>query len=269
LARTAPLGPIVATSDYSALLPRAHAVASDLYPELMAGRINRFPFWLPWLCPPPITARWSGRWLTAQAARWLGVLDPAYRRNYAWRKKVAAVLAAKYELGPAAPALLLEDDELLAAWLQHFLAEHRVPTNCAWPVNNDRRCLDRQARALTHAVSRGRDNELFVLLGDYVAQADHLDGLLKAARLARARHHQVLVVQPGTMPALDAPPSGPAKLKQLIRQAELSRRERGWHSVRRSFGRMGALVLPTGTGDPVRLILHRLEQLRAVQGARP
>lgn len=270
LAHAAPQQPIVDSADMRTLLPRAHALASDIYPDLMTQSMNRFPAWLPWLSPEPIYRIGPrGLLMSSTWARWRRVFRARYRRRYAWRKRVSAVIAAKYGLGPAATALLMEDDATIARWMQHFLAEHRVPYDVPARAITEVETIARQARALTHAVTRGRDNELFVLMGDFVSRAGYLDELLKAVRVARARRHQVLVVQPGRPPDVTNAIPVTADARSLIRHAELSRQARGWRLLRKSFGRMGALVLATEAGDPVRLILHRFEQLRAIQGARP
>ena len=57
----------------------------------------------------------------------LARLSPRVRRLYRWRKQLAAVLSVRYGLAPGGLALLLEDDERCAHYLQRFLAEHQVP----------------------------------------------------------------------------------------------------------------------------------------------
>src|SRR5439155_6570346 len=59
---------------------------------------------------------------------WLagGLVSPR-RRLYAWRKRLAALIAVRYRLAVGALALLLEDDAACARWLQRFLADHQVP----------------------------------------------------------------------------------------------------------------------------------------------
>ena len=52
------------------------------------------------------------------------------------------------------------------------------------------------SRALLRSVAHCRDNELFVLLADLFELGDHLEPLLRAVRVACARHHQVLVICP-------------------------------------------------------------------------
>jgi hypothetical protein len=108
---------------------------------------------------------------------------------------------------------------------------------------------------------------------------EHLAPLLKAVRVARARHHTVMVVcpwpkglqQPAGRPGTDDaagrfPPAG-LPVADLVRQMAHARADRAWRNVRRAFGRMGVPVLNAAAGDPARLILHRMEQLRSVQGA--
>ncbi|MFX9065594.1 hypothetical protein ABTN38_19505, partial [Acinetobacter baumannii] len=60
--------------------------------------------------------------------------------------------------------------------------------------------------ALLRAVSQGRDNELFVLLADLLELTEHLGPLLRAVKVALARHHQVMVVCPWPVD-VPAPPA--------------------------------------------------------------
>jgi uncharacterized protein (DUF58 family) len=201
------------------------------------------------------------------------------RRRYAWRKKLAAILAVIYRHPPGALALFLEDDVAFARELQRFLADHKVPYDVPLYDGRGRYLFARPAKvevlakALLRAVSRGHDNELYVLLADLLELDDDLGPLLKAVRVARARHHTVLVLcswpaglQPPDAEIPGMPPVGlPAA--DLVRRMAHARAARAWRAVRRAFGRMGVPVLNATTGDPARLILLRMEQLRAVQGA--
>jgi uncharacterized protein (DUF58 family) len=213
-------------------------------------------------------------------------------RHYAWRKRLAALMAVRYRLPAGGLGLLLEDDAACARWLQRFLADHQVPYEVPLYDNRGRYLFARPAKvevlagALLRAVSRGHDNELFVILADLLELDEQLAPLLKAARVARSRHHQVLVICPwpaGLSPPSpdgtgdgDAPrithlapalPPADAPIEILIRWSAQARAARAWRAVRRAFGRLGVPVLSANAGDPARLILLRLEQLRAVQGA--
>jgi hypothetical protein len=129
-------------------------------------------------------------------------------------------------------------------------------------------------RALTRSIARGHDNELLVLLVDLIELETHLTPLLKAVRVARARHHHVMVVCPWPTGAarsrqsIPSAPSADAAVDELVRYAAELRSERAWHTIRRAFARLGVPVLRAAKGETARLILHRLDQLRAMQGAR-
>jgi hypothetical protein len=175
---------------------------------------------------------------------------------------------------------LLEDDAACSGWLQRFLSDHQAPYDVPVYDDSGRYLFARPAKieviaqALTRSVGRGHDNELFVLLADLLELENDLGPLLKAVRVARARHHQVMIVCPwpagtprrhrGTppLPPLDAAP------EELASYAAEMRAARAWQAVRRAFGRLGVPVLRAAKSDTARLILHRLEQLRAMQGGR-
>lgn len=53
LTDAAGLSPTAAKADERWLLPLAYAFAQEVYPHLLRFSVNRFPFWLAWLSPPP------------------------------------------------------------------------------------------------------------------------------------------------------------------------------------------------------------------------
>ncbi len=205
---------------------------------------------------------------------------PSRRRTFRWRKQMAALLSVRHGLDPGGLAVLLEDDERMGLHLQRFLAEHQVP----YPLPlYDRRGrylfaapekVDVLARALLGAVGKGHDNELFVLLADLLELEDHLGPLLRAVKVARARHHRVLVIcpwPPGVRPPGqeeekdgkgEAGQGGKARLRHALRQTTRERFHRAYHLLRRTFARLGVPVLCAREGDPARLILQQLDQLR-------
>lgn len=262
------------------------------------------PLWSPqpgWTLPrPPIVARtlWRrpGVWLRRRV-RWtllnikqaiLGRLLPGARRNYARRKQLAGLLSARYGFGAGGLAALLEDDYLCSRCLQRFLAEHQTPADLPhydfqgrylFAAANKIKVL---TRALLTAVAHGRDNELFVLLADVLELDDKLEPLLAAVKVAIARHHHVMLVCPWPhglppAPAEAAEASGaelPGWLARvndslvldgIVRQANMLRYHNAYRRVRRQFSRLGVPVLMATQEDSVRLILDRLEQLRAVE----
>ncbi len=263
------------------ILPLAYSVLQEIYPAWLDPEVNSWPFWLPLWSPQPWyavagpawKARWWWAWPFVQLARvflfqvrprtllgnFFGSFAP---RLYRWRKQVAAALAVRYDLGPGGLALLLEDDEQCSQHVQRFLSEHQVP--CPLPFYDSRGRylfeasgkIDVLAGALLHSVLRGRDNELFVLLVDLLEAGPHLEKILRAARVALSRHHQVVVVcpwPPGVRPpprkdgaAHKAEEPTPPDLQDLLTQASTLRVQQAFAHVRKAFTRLGIPVLRGG-----------------------
>jgi uncharacterized protein (DUF58 family) len=200
------------------------------------------------------------------------------RREARWRKRLAALLAARHALGPGGLAALLEDDDLFSLHVQKFLADHHIPF--ALPMYDpEGRYLFAApekvpvlAKALTAATSRGQDNELFVLLADLLELDDHLGPLVQAVRVARGRHHQVILVcpWPAGVPLPQDQPEGedrilatPARpLRDLLEEATRMRFHSAYHRLRKRFLRLGVPVVCAASDEPLPLILERIERLR-------
>jgi uncharacterized protein (DUF58 family) len=194
------------------------------------------------------------------------------------RKRLAALVAARHGLAPGGLAVLLDDDEQLAMHVQRFLAEHHVPY--ALPLYDEAgryrfaspQKIEVLATALLRAVGRGHDNELYVLLADLLELGERLTPLLRAVRVALARHHNVVVVcpwPPGVPPpSADAPPaaiirrSGSADVRAMLERASIARFHRAYRKLRRVFARLGVPVVSARGEEPVRLILDRMDRLR-------
>jgi hypothetical protein len=200
------------------------------------------------------------------------VVSGPYRRRAVRRKQLAALLALRQGSGPGGLAALLQDDDAFALALQQFLAEHRVPY--ALPLYDEggryRFAAPAKvgvlARALLHAVGRGHDNELFVLLTDLLELGPDLRPLLHAVRVALGRHHQVLVVCPWP-PGLPTPAGGGdggpgPRLPRGLREATVERFHSAYRELRRTFALMGVPVVCAAEREPTALILDRLEALR-------
>ncbi len=341
LAEAAGQAPTTGEADLNTLLPLGYALAQEVYPELLRPDLNRFPFWLAWLWPPPgFTVRrptaadrvypWLPYLLPIYALAGLAVLGvvffeflllldvqavpplvgllvlagvafgmimtffripaayffPERRRLLRWRKRLAAVLSVRYGLAPGGLGAFLENDEEFGQYLQRFLAEHHVPYPLPLYDAHGRYLFAAPgkvpvlAAALLRAVGKGHDNELFVLLADLLELADELDPLIKAVKVALTRHHRVLVIcpwPPGIPPPDDRPPppgspvdnpdeappdNAEAALLRTLTQTTTERFHRAFHRLRRSFARLGVPVVCAAQGDPVRLILERLDLLR-------
>jgi uncharacterized protein (DUF58 family) len=130
------------------------------------------------------------------------LLSKKRRRAAVQHKRLAAVLSVHYGLAPGGLARFLEDEEQFGLYIQRFLAEHHVPY--ALPLYDEHGRylfaapgkIEVLSQALLGAVGKGHDNELFVLLADLLELTGDLDPLLRAIKVALARHHQVVVICP-------------------------------------------------------------------------
>jgi uncharacterized protein (DUF58 family) len=197
------------------------------------------------------------------------------RRDQRWRKQLAALFSVRYGLAPGGLSLLSEDEDAFADYLQRFLSEHRVPVTLPRTDAKGRPLFvaPEKVRVLAEALMRGvakeHDNELFVLFADLLELADDLDPLVRAVKVAIARHHQVLLVLPWPkgmpLPERDDAPRPGAS----VSDSELRRRlQQAFRTVRKTFGRFGVPVIAAAGDEPTRLILDRLERLRLVGGKR-
>jgi uncharacterized protein (DUF58 family) len=210
------------------------------------------------------------------------VVRPGRQRSEAQRKRLAALLSVRHGLAPGGLEALLEDDEQMALHLQRFLAEHQIPYSLPLYDEQGRYLfaapdkVDVLARGLLQSVGKGHDNELFVLLADLIELSDRLEPLLRAVRVALARHHQVMIVCPwppglpppshGATDSLSAEgtegPAPPAAI--LLRRTTIERFHHAFAELRHTFARLGVPVICAASEESVRLILDRMDRLRLV-----
>ena len=198
------------------------------------------------------------------------------------RKQLAALYALHDQTGPAAIERFLYDDGLFAERTARFLLEHRVtPPLTLYDTDGKFRYRSNGkiavlADAITRAVSRARDNELYVILADLAELGDELDPLIAAARMARGRHHQMLVLVP--WPADIPPPddvksatvaglgkNGRLRIGAVLRAGITAKYHRGYEALRTAMSRAGVQVIRIEDGDPVQRVLDRLDRLRGVR----
>ena len=181
-------------------------------------------------------------------------------------------------LAPADWALLLEDDRPCALYLQRFLSDHQVAFPHSLYDQHGRYVFAAPqkakvlADALLKAVTHGKDNELFVLAIDLLEAADEMAALERAVCLARAKHHQVLVICPwpagvpipGKMPRPVKEPLvfTAADVDRLVQQVCTMQLHQAFASVKHAFGRFGVPVICAAQSDTVAWILHRMRRLR-------
>jgi uncharacterized protein (DUF58 family) len=224
-------------------------------------------------------------WLTHGLS---GLTEPW--RSERLRRKQLGLLFATFDRDRAgAESHYLHDDQVFARRAQRFLAEHHA----RYPVRlydargrylfHGRPKLDVLVKALSYSVARGHDNELFVLLVDLVDLVDDLDPLIRAVRVAVARHHQVLVILPWQedVPAPPAEPpaddgriplqkaerftvGGYRAIADEVMRDYVDGYHRAYFRLRREFGRLGVLVIRADHGEPVQIVLDRIDRLRGV-----
>jgi uncharacterized protein (DUF58 family) len=232
-----------------ALMNEAWSVCAELHPELLNPNINHVPFtWFP--------------------------IRRGKRLERFRRTRMAAVLTELYSLAPDDPQNLIWDDVRMASMCQQFLIE--AGYGWTWPVV-DRRSNELHdwhgkfqvlTNALTRVVARSHDHELFVLLVDLLDHPEPPGRLTDAIRLARARHHRVVVIcpcpddcRPGSLDLAEAP--APADVANLLSQAERVRRTNSAERLRREMRRLGVPVAFASDGRAEQLVLAEAELARS------
>jgi hypothetical protein len=223
------------------------------------------------------------------------------KRQLTRRKNLAALFALQDGTGPTGIERLIHDDALYSERVGRFLQERqvRMPVPLYDELGRYRfHCGGKcrmLARAVLQAVGRARDNELYVILADLAELGADLAPALRAAKLARARRHQVMVIVPwpADMPSPDdkTPAPVPQKLTSkekkkkkkkpaafqmnhpknlmpVVRDALTRQYHEAFRQFRRRFGQVGATVVRVDEGDPVQIVLDRLDRLRGVRTRR-
>jgi uncharacterized protein (DUF58 family) len=225
---------------------------------------------------------------------WFGVRAAELRR----RKQLAALFCLQDGTGPDGIERYIHDDEVYSERVAAFLQYHFL--RCPVPLYDEQgryrfKCAhkaDVLAWELIRAVGRARDNELYVVMADLAELGDSLEPLVRACRVARARKHHVMVIVPwpADVPSPDAesqpapaPDDGrrrkrhPDDLDPFTRDKRISKivldnLTRQYHesfrTMRRDLSRVGATVMRVNDGDPVRMVLERLDRLRGMRSRR-
>ncbi len=205
-----------------------------------------------------------------------GLLPPRAGRT-SRRKQLCALFAVLDDAGPAAIERLRNDDAAFAKRTTAFLRHHqtRLPLvmfdrDGAYRFRNPEKVVI-LANALTQSVGRARDNELYIILADLLELGADIQPLVNAAKVARARHHQVLVILPWP-PDVPAPNAqvpkatqDDAKIATVVQSVLIARYHRNFAALRSALAKSGATVVRVDSGDPVRLVLERLDQLRGAR----
>lgn len=220
-------------------------------------------------------------WLVYGVRGWFG----RKKVELVQRKRLSAVMALLDGSGPDAVERLVHDDAAYAVRVGKFLADRQVRTPVPLYDEQGRyrfRCPGKVAvlaGELVRAVSRARDNELYVILADLAELGPDLGPLEKAARVARARKHHVMVILPwpADLPgpdekpdpkAADALPGRRPATAKTVRDALAKHYHNQFRNTRRALGRAGATVIRVNETDPVQVVLDRLDRLRGLRTRR-
>lgn len=245
--------------------------------------------WAVTLCLPSVFAGLF--WFVYGARGWFGARAAELRR----RKQLAMLFGLQDGTGPDGVERYVHDDEAYSARVAAFLDHHRL--RCPVPLYDDQgryrfkcaRKADVLAYEIVRAVSRARDNELYVVLADLAELGDDLGPLVKAFRVARARRHHVMVIVPwpADVPSPDAEPEpvGPRKrrrphpddldpdlrhrrIARIVRENLTKQYHESFRRMRKALTGAGATVMRVDDGDPVRMVLERLDRLRGMRSRR-
>ena len=189
---------------------------------------------------------------------------------------MAAVICNHYELESLTMAELVENDLVMSKWLQRFLADHHAPyTGSLFDVKgnylfDDGRKIEQMAELIQRTVLHGRDNELFVIMMGFCDNEYNLHRLTQAIKVAKARHHRVMVLcaWPKDMPEPNS--SRTSQFEAMIESIEASpfatqwrQQNQAFHRLRAEFAKLRVPVVTASDKRAARLILNQLELIRA------
>ncbi len=238
--------------DFEGLFDTVERYCRIRYPRAWTRTVNHYPF--------PFFTFELGRGLKRQARH----------------KKVAAILTALFELGPACLERAIWDQAYFAGLLAKFCERESLWVGRGFSESALEVCRESAPktavleRSLRYTLRRAKDNELYVILANFAMLEDRLDSIIGTARLAAARHHRVMIVNPwlseyfGTetsRPAWD--PRDPSKtLDALARDRYVQSQEK----VKKAFLEAGIPYVVLHPEDTVAFLLAHVDRLRQHHG---
>jgi uncharacterized protein (DUF58 family) len=195
-------------------------------------------------------------------------------RRLARFKKVAAVLAAVFELNPAAIDHAVADPKFMASLLSKYCERESLWVGRGFSEAVLEVCRESGPklavleRSLRYSIRRAKDNELYIILANFAMLEDRLEPVISAARTAIARHHRVLVVNPWLGTYFDGSRvqwtqhSPAAVLEALVRE----RYRRSHEAVEQKFLQSGIPYAVLHAEDTVAYLLAHVDRLRQHHG---
>lgn len=186
------------------------------------------------------------------------------------RRRLAAMLANHYGMEHHGMGELEGDDAAMSYWLQRFHAEHGAPFTAKLVdekgeyLFDDRKKIAQLAQLLRRSASKGRDNELFVILAELTDTEYDLTPLTEAIKFAKARHHRVAVLM-AWPPGMTGPDSSVASSinRNLVRYlAERRHQQRAYKQLRLELGKLGVPMAAATQDAATVLVMNQLEIIR-------
>ena len=207
-------------------------------------------------------------WLIHGIRGWFG----SRRRATSQRKQLAALYTVLDGDTPTMIEQYLNDDRAWTERTRRFLELHRLrtepdPRTRPMPGSQPSPAVEVLARAVWQTAARAQDNELYVILADLTEQVDCLQPLLNAIRVARARHHQVIMLVVEPVSPVEANESRSRRrryldLLQEVRYREVTCRYERLQSI---LAGAGVTVIRLRDREAVQAVLNRLDRIRGVQ----
>jgi uncharacterized protein (DUF58 family) len=195
------------------------------------------------------------------------------------RKRLAMLFATIDEARLDCVSMWMQDDAALTRRIERFLQSHQSEVLLLEEPTSSQRLqqqtmrLQRLSQAVSQAILRARDNELFVICVDLNEIEADIEVLDRTLRLARAKHHDVLVVLPwiagvplaGKEAKIDvkSPAAGWTELDYQLwlgKQAD-HYRERAT-LIQSQLRRTGAQIVSDHLEEAIPLFLRRISMLR-------
>ncbi|QVL32940.1 DUF58 domain-containing protein [Telmatocola sphagniphila] len=310
--------PVIASHDVEWITQQTHAVASEIYPNLMTPRRNSTPLTLAWepvldsagawliilLLTAPLLLLWPrirlflddilaltrGRSDT-DLSLMFGLISAGIglfaffvfglqgywpsRRNRTHRRKQLAALFTAFDRRPAREiSFLRENDEEFTSRCRDFLRHHSLeflgnstPPPLEVPSPGEFK-VDHLNNSLIQCVTRARDNELFVILGNFAESQAAWPRLLRAIRLIRARHHEVVFICQRFRLEKNLPEPRDQRLSALqkdLRKELMRLYDEQLLQFQTRVRRLGVQLLWADDDDTVARIVQKMSDLRAAR----
>lgn len=192
------------------------------------------------------------------------------------RNQICNVLAEHYKLSDLEHVQMIIDDSVLAKWMQKYLCEHgrewiypMIPEEDV-PHYLSQNAIDLLIRSVQQAVQVAKDNEVLVLMVDLLSCDRDMSGLLQALKVARGKHHRVVVVSqsPSFEPiekcnlrALENfRETSPDSWRRLASKLQISER---YNIVKSQFNSIGVPFSVTSDESSISSVLREVELARS------